>query len=90
MSRTIVEYPKPLSSMSHLRNGFIEEDSDDELFDCCNYLRTRLDLIKIHFNRIMKSLVLFKRNEFIKLELRVFSFLLYILTNILNTCLKNY
>lgn len=78
MSRTIVEYPKPLSSMSHLRNGFIEEDSDDELFDCCNYLRTRLDL------------VLFKRNEFIKLELRVFSFLLYILTNILNTCLKNY
>ncbi|EFO18531.2 hypothetical protein LOAG_09964 [Loa loa] len=40
MSRTIVEYPKHLANISYLRNGFMEEDGDDELFDCCNCIRT--------------------------------------------------
>lgn len=36
----------------------MEEDSDDDLLDCCNRLRTRLDLLYRYF----------KRNKFIKIK----------------------
>ncbi|VDK70550.1 unnamed protein product [Litomosoides sigmodontis] len=36
-SSVIMEYP---SNMSHMWSGLMEEDSDDDLLDCCNRLRT--------------------------------------------------
>lgn len=73
MSRMIVKYPKSLSSMSHLRNGFMEEDSDDELFDYCISLRTRLDSMYLHLKEI---------------NFRIKIFRAHLPVHILNVCLK--